>query len=108
MDAKTVSGEIIRQLGGVGKLRAMVAADNFVYSVMGDNTTLSFSFRGSKKFNAIRITYVAAQDLYDVKFIRVGKKDGVMCFTANSGFECVYFDQLKGLFESETGLRLSL
>ena len=58
--------EIIKQLGGAGRIKAMVGACNF-----GTNgNDVSFRFKGSKKANHIKIT-LNGMDLYDVEFIKI-------------------------------------
>ena len=91
---------IINQLGGIGRLTAMVNAKHFVYSET-DNW-VAFKFSGSKKFNYVKIT-LNGKDLYDVNFKKLVKFDVRKTVDYND----IYCDQLVELFESETKLYLS-
>lgn len=96
-----VANEIINQLGGAGRLKAMIAATNFQY----DDNSLNFKFKGSRKCNVIQIT-LNSMDLYDIKFNKYSPSK----FTLTTAKEVngIYNDQLKGIIEEYTGLYLSL
>jgi len=96
-----VANEIVRQLGGSGRLGAMIAASQYVYT---DNS-LQFKFKGSKKSNMIKIT-LNSMDLYDVEFIKYSpSKYTCKTVKAENG---IYNDMLKDRIEQFTGLYLSL
>jgi hypothetical protein len=88
---------ILSQLGG-RRFIAMTGAKNFV----GDASTLMFSVPAGK-VNKVRVT-LDASDTYTVEFYKVRGVD-VAKRASHSG---VYFDQLRAIFEAETGLRTSL
>ena len=92
----TVAKTILQQLGGGGRLKAMIGASNFG----GDENSLMFKIPQIKGIMYIKIT-LNAMDLYDIEFMdRVGQvKDSI---------EGIYNDQLKGAIETKTGLYLSL
>ena len=92
-----VAKTIVQQLGGANRLKAMINARNFA----ADDNTVSFQFMRCNGFRAIRIT-LNAMDTYDIKFL--GGND----FRVKQEFSGIYNDGLKDLFESTTGLRLSL
>ena len=97
----TVAATILAQLGGAGRLSAMIAASSF--SDHGD--ALSFKFKGSRKYNVCKVT-LAADDTYTVALrhfnLRTLKDKNEIEFAG------IYADRLKGLIEDETGLFLSL
>jgi hypothetical protein len=92
---------IIQQLGGFGKLQAMVGAINFIYS--NNDKYIAFKFKGSKKVNYVKIT-LNGKDLYDIEFKKLwGNK-----IKDIDSYNDVYAENLKPLFEKVTGLFLSL
>lgn len=97
----TIAATILRQLGGVGRLSAMIAASSF--SDHGD--ALSFKFKGCRKYNVCKVT-LAPDDTYTVELrhfsLRTLKDKNEVSFSG------IYADNLKNLIESETGLYLSL
>lgn len=103
------ANETLRQLGGTGRLKAMIGATNFFHE--NDGRTLRFHFAMCKTAKVVTIT-LNGLDLYDVKFIKPGRLSR-KTFTISPAkvtgeFENVYADDLKSLFEEFTGLRLSL
>lgn len=97
----TVANTIIRQMGGMGKLRAMVSASNFV----GDDNSVQFKFKGSRKFNICKVT-LNALDLYTFELYHFNSRTYEL--KKKYELENVYWDMLKPVFEKETGLYLSL
>lgn len=98
----TTAQTILAQLGG-NRFRAMTGADNFT----GSADALTFSLpRGAKnKANKVRVTLTPA-DLYTVEFFRLARR-ALVCETVGT-VEGVYADQLARVFETATGLRVSL
>ena len=117
--AKEIGNTIIAQMGGYGKLQAMIGAKNFTYSRSGEMT---FQFSMFKKAQYCRITYLEGKDLYKMEFVKVSKKreklgvvDGKDFYITTTQppktvqvYDDIYNDQLKPLFEDYTGLHLSL
>lgn len=87
--------EIVRQLGGFGRLRAMVGAKIFKLE-----NGISIKFKGSRKMDSLQIIYNYALDSYDLTFYKG--------FNVVEKFSDVYCDNLISIFETTTGLYLSL
>jgi len=83
------------------RLIAMIGASHFVTDDNGN--TIMFKFKGSKKYNFIKIT-LNSNDLYTVHMKKIWGTKFLNEFTIND----VYCDQLKPLFEKQTGLYLCL
>lgn len=100
----TVANTILAQLGGGGRLTAMIGAQNF----LGDATSLKFQFAAPAKngANLVRIQ-LDPSDTYTVEFYKIGRAPKSECEKINS-LSFVYDDQLVPVIESETGLRLTL
>ena len=97
----TVANTIISQMGGSGRLSAMIGAHSFV----GDENSVSFRFKARARngANALHVT-LDPSDTYTVKFFSIrGTKTKVV-----KELDDVYAEDLKRIFEDETGLRLSL
>ncbi len=92
-----VANEIRNQLGG--KALYMLGARNLA----GDEKSLQFDIRGSKRFNRIKIQ-LNSKDLYDITFYKIVKFDIKDMKTVND----VYVDQLHNVIEKETGLYTQL
>lgn len=102
--------EIIRQMGGIGKLRAMVGAKSFVYSDQEESVMFGF-MTGKSGINKIKIT-LTPMDLYSVEFWQIPSTramlKGVEPALVGGVHDNVYWEDLQDLFEAETGLYLSL
>ena len=102
--AQEISRTIISQLGG-NQFFAMTGSKVKYYAIDGDTVTLTLKLtKNAVGANHLAIT-LNASDTYDVKFLAVTAKGDVKTKCENSG---IYCDQLRGLFESVTGLRTSL
>jgi len=95
-----VAKTILAQMGGTGKLKAMTGAKNFTSSENG--VSFQWPAKGGGP-NAVRIT-LTPEDTYTVEFIRAGKGGPKVV----SKHEDIYAEDLKKLFEKQTGLYLSL
>ena len=98
-DAQTV----VSQLGGAGRLKAMIGAKNFIQSQADNYLQFQFMSGAKNKANRIRIT-LNANDLYDIKFYNVRKFEEKV----KEEFSDIYCDQLVSIFEDSTSLYLSL
>ena len=112
-----IATQIIAQLGGFGKLKAMVGINNHCALDAG----LKFSFKGSRKMNVCTIE-LNSMDTYDVKFYKVPKLnpygdakslDRYFMRLEKSKmplvkFDGLYNDDLINTFQETTGLYLSL
>lgn len=101
---KEVAETIAKQMGGTGRLVAMIGANSFAF----DGPSLQFRFKAGRKFNFCRVDYNEGLDLYNVKISRV--TCGKLGFreTNVKMAEDMYCDQLVGFFEQTTGLYLSI
>lgn len=104
MNPQETAETILSQLGGAGKLKAMIAAHDMFYDKDG---SLSFKFKGSRKLNYCKVT-LNGMDLYNMELGRIAKKDGIPAYNKKESIDDLYWDQLKPVFEKETGLYLSL
>lgn len=97
--SQQIAKTIAAQMGGMNRLIAMTGAKNF-----GTNgNDLSFKFFGCKKYSHVKIE-LNTMDLYDVTFYKCGKYE----IKNKKEINGVYCDMLVDIFESETGLNLSL
>ena len=96
-----IQDTIVKQLGGFGRLRAMVGAHGFVAD--DDNKALHFQFKGSRKSKKCIIT-LDPNDTYTMELGRVFKGQWKSTYKESG----LYWDMLKPVFEQETGLYLSL
>lgn len=100
-----IANEIIRQMGGTGRIAAMTGAKNFVAIENGVQFKIG---KNSKSINTVKIT-LNAMDLYDVEYSRVAKKRGSYEYvnTVKASEDGIYNDMLKESFERNTGMYLS-
>lgn len=96
----TVAKTIAEQLGGTGKLHAMIGAHAFT----GGANNLLFMFKARAKNGANVVDIILnGMDTYDVAFYKMrGSKHSVVSKETDIGCE-----NLKQYIESETGLYLS-
>ena len=96
----TVATTIAAQLGGIGRLKAMIGADKFAFGER--HLQFRFAARATNGANSVTIT-LDGSDTYTVTFYRIGRGFSVKEI---SSIPFVYDDQLRPVFESETGLFL--
>ncbi len=94
--AQKMAAETLEQLGGHGKIKAMINAKRVSHDNGG---ALFFTFSGSHKMNEVRIE-VTTMDTYDMTLY----KDGTHVEEHND----IYGGQLQKVFEQATGLYLSI
>lgn len=96
-----VAGTILNQMGGAGRIRVMTGAKAFWALDCG----LHFEFpnRQRSRGNLVKIE-LQGDDTYTVRFFNKAKG---ACKLVKE-VEGVYCDQLKSIFEKQTGLYLSL
>lgn len=109
-EALAIANTILDQMGGLNRLRAMVGADQALALESG----VQFAFKGCRKANKC-VVRLDPSDTYTVEFwacrpVKFNSRTGAMTGGAKKVSECsgVYADSLKRVFESETGLYLSL
>jgi len=110
-----IANTILQQMGGYGKLKAMIG----IYNLLAIDDGLRFDFKGSKKVNRVTIE-LTPDDLYNVSFYKIPgfpkkvhnidkyfeKLD--QCNIPITKFDGIYCDQLIDIFEATTGLYLHL
>ena len=98
-----VATTIVEQMcgGRTSRLMVMIGAFNFLDHEYG----VSFKFRGSKRSNHVEVT-LNASDTYTMTFRKL--TNGGLKATTVVKASFLFWDQLKPVFENETGLRLSL
>ena len=101
MSNNTIAKTILQQMGGTGRICAMTGAKRFVDH--GDGVSFRFPNKAAGRPNHVKIT-LNGSDLYDVRFIRIRGTN----FKTTQELSGVYCDMLKELFETQTGLYLSL
>ncbi len=103
----TVANEIARQLGGTGRLKAMIGAHKF----WGDENKLRFKFGGcGNRFNTCVITLDRGSDTYILEIYRgwLSRKTWEYHMDLKHREEGLSCDMLVRQFEQATGLYLSL
>jgi len=94
----SIASTIVDQLGGHGRLRAMVGADYFLELSSG----VSFTFKNRHASKGSHVTVsLRSDDTYDMDFYRI---TGALV----KRYEGVYADRLVEIFEAQTGLYLRL
>lgn len=100
-EGKTIAMQTLEYLGGVPRLQVMIGANNFIFDEKG---AVSFKFMKSEYPANKLVLELNGLDLYVMKFVKVhGKREEVV-----REIDGLFFDQLKEIFEEETGLYLSL
>lgn len=101
--SENVAGTILKQMGGYGRLKAMIGATHFIDH--GKSLSFQFPNRKRSKGNLVKVT-LRSDDTYDMEFSAIsGGGTKVKKVKTYSG---IYFDQLQPLFTEWTGLYLSL
>ena len=95
--------EIIDYLGGINRLVALIGINTIVNLSSDGNPGVKFRFKGCTKSNTV-IIKLNWEDLYDVEFWKITK----LKFRKISEHTDLFADMLTPVFETETGLFLSL
>lgn len=101
--AQIALNQLTNSNNGGNRLVAMIGAKNFVRDEANYTIGFKFAAKAKNKANYCRIK-LNASDLYDVEFISIR---GVNVKTVSTHND-LYADMLKSVFETETGLYLSL
>lgn len=96
-----IAGTIMGQMGGAGRIAAMLGTKAFMVIDNG----LQFDFKGSRTVNRCRVVLMP-DDTYKMEFLQF-RRSSLTC-PSICEFSDVYCDQLVEIFESTTGLFLSL
>ena len=100
--AKIIASQMAR--GGIGQIAMMTGAKNFLtHSDQCGGLSFQFPRPAAGKPNFVRVT-LTGMDTYTVEF---GSRHGLN-YRVLSTVEDVYAESLRGVFESATGLYLSL
>lgn len=94
-----IAATIIEQLGGLSRLKVMIGAGYFITIDSG----VQFWFGACREFNRIQIT-LEPSDTYKMRFMQVKNLEIVR----EEIREDVYWDMMIDIFESVTGLTMSL
>ena len=97
-----VAETILKQMGGAGRLKAMIGAHSFTTS--GSDLSFVFPNRKRSKGNAVRVTYNAGTDLYEMRFSNVSVAGAKVV----AKFDDMFWEDLIETFERQTGLALRL
>jgi hypothetical protein len=100
-DDVEVAETIIAQLGGKGKMYAMIGVKD--YFAITNGVSIRWTARAKHGENHVQIT-LRPDDTYDVEFYKIDRYES----RSLKRYEGVYADDLKRIFEEQTGLRLSL
>ena len=95
-----IANTILRQMGGLAKLKRMVGANSFVVLERG----VQFKFKMFHKANTILIK-VNGMDTYDMEFWKITPKKGANKFHQSNDN---YDEMLVPQFEEITGLTLTM
>lgn len=95
-----IAATILRQMGGIGRIRAMTGAKNFID--YGNGVSFQFPNKAAGRPNLCKVT-LRPEDTYLVEF---GRHRGTT-YKVLKTLDGVYGDMLKSLFEQESGLYLS-
>lgn len=97
----TVANTILAQLGGSGRLRAMIGASSFMGAAKA--LTVRFRCRNPRRINTIKVI-LDPSDTYSVEFWTITSKT---MRQVGEVARDVYADSLRQVIESTTGLYLS-
>lgn len=92
---------ILDQLGGAGRLSAMIGANSIGYG----EKHLTFQFKGIRQMNMIRVE-LNGSDLYDITYLKFNKR--TFEIKEVDALNDVFASDLKSSIERTTGLALSL
>ena len=101
MSMTTCAATILEQIGGIGRLQAMLGTKFLLH----DDEAITFDFKGNRKMNRCKISYCRASDLYSVEFLKYFPSK-LRCQSVQQ-YAGVYADSLRTVFETSTGLYLS-
>jgi hypothetical protein len=106
-EALQIAETAFAQMGGKGRLVAMVGAQDFTYDARDERRVVaSFRFKGCSKANICRVAYDRASDTYGFYLLRYSPK--TLTFKPLLALDRdVYAEDLVRLFEDNTGLYLT-
>lgn len=101
---RQIAQTIANQLGGIGRLKAMIGAKNFAF----DGPSFQFKFAAGRTHNFCKIKLNEKHDLYEMEICKVIMRNYHPCKSNVVSLQMIYCDQLVELFERVTGLYLTL
>jgi len=102
LDEMKVGDIILKQMGGMNRLKAMIGANNFLAHPKG--VSFKWPARQRSKGNYVLIM-LRSDDTYDLQFQTVGRQGDSRKREKHTG---IYADQLIKTFSRQTGLALRL
>lgn len=99
----TTLNQLTNSINGGCRLSVMIGAKNFMRDERNYTIGFKFTAKAKNKANYCRIK-LNASDLYDIEFVSI-RGANVKTVSTHSD---LYADMLKSVFETETGLYLSL
>jgi hypothetical protein len=104
-EAGEIAKTILAQMGGMRKLQTMIGAHNFGFEECDGRVSLKFNFKGSREHNVCKVI-LDPDDTYTFQLWKLDMSKGTCIKTHET--TGVYCDMIISVFESETGLYLSL
>lgn len=98
-----VADTIAEQMGGIGKLKAMLGAHSF--STSGNDFAFVFPNKKRSKGNSVRVVYNPGTDLYSMEFWNVSLAKGMKKV---ADYDDLMWEDLIPIFERQTGWSLRL
>jgi len=100
-----IAKNILKVLGGTGRMKVMTGARNFV--ALKNGVTFRIPKMSGVKGNFVKIT-LSSLDLYDLEVGNIRKKKGIPTYKVKSEVTGIYADTLMEVLEGETGMYFSL
>tara|TARA_Y100000034_G_scaffold122368_1_gene167740 strand:+ start:2385 stop:2705 length:321 start_codon:yes stop_codon:yes gene_type:complete len=100
-----IATTILNQIGGIGRIKAMTGANNFV--ALENGVSFRLPKMSGVKANFVKIT-LSPQDLYDVETGNIRKKKGIPTYKKNNTVCGVFVSNLIETLEVETGMYYTL
>ena len=101
----TVAETILKQMGGASRISMMIGVKQF----LTEENAVSFKFKAGRKANYCRVELLS-DDTYkmEIKKLSMSRKTGEFKQKVIMETSGLYWDQLKDVFERNTGLYLSI
>lgn len=102
-----IANAVFDQMGGIKSISSMIGAWNFKSVNENNNVSVSWSFKGSKTFNFVKVLYTP-MDTYIMQIGQLRKIKGIPTMVIRKEQDDLYCEDIKAYFEKETGLYLTL
>ena len=100
-----VANTILRQLGGAGRLTAMIGAHSFVGDTAAPSLTFKFRAKAKNKANCLQVI-LDPDDTYTARWFKIAR--GAFDWKKIGEDSGLYAEDLIPYVEDKTGLRLGL